>query len=257
LRNSQVSQCVFVSLGIISFKICRRNFDCSHCDLAQLILDFGPLSQECPERLRMIEHLRLLIQKKEEEIKRKSLQHTSNVIPEWIDENITAERFLHRSHIWVVPLSQRRVRVGLDEFAQLLLEPIMGIQVFCDKSTGMIAWDFCCAGRMVKIPCFLDGRIVDVNIDGLMDPSRIHDDPYGSGWLIDLELERDIDLSQLLRARDARSWIETEMERMRHIGGMVTDGGELMHNPAKGIPEHEWRKLVDMFLIQPTKKNIH
>ena len=251
MENRQNNQCFFVELGIISFKVCRRNFDCSHCDFAQTVLDFGPLSQESPERVRMIEQLRLLIIKRAEEVKRASFMQRSSAVPSLEGIVVPADRLYHRSHIWAQNFSGRHFRLGLDYIAQLLLQTITGIQISTDKNTGRIAWDFCCMGRTVRIPCPLEGKLLEVNMDVLMDPPRIHEDPYERGWLIDLEPLDSTDYNLLLQGDEARGWMVMEMERVRRFDSTVMDGGELAHNPARWVPEQEWRKLVDAFLVQP------
>jgi len=254
--KTKLPQCVFVELGFISFKICRKNFECSHCDFAQTILDFGPLTFESPARVRMVEQLRRCIKTREEKAKRQIDQEESKIMHGLLELDVPKDRYYHRSHIWALPLSNRRFRLGVDELAQLLLQTIMGVQVSSDKSTGFTVWDLSCMGRMVQIPCPLAGKLVDVNTDVLMDPQRIHEDPYDKGWLIDLDVQKEIDSSKLIRGEAARAWMSMEMESVRGFDAAMTDGGELTHNPARWIPEPEWRKLVDTYLIQPTKKNL-
>lgn len=96
--------------------------------------------------------------------------------------------------------------------------------------------------------------MVEVNSDLLIDPPRIHEDPYEKGWLIDLELQEEADFSQLLRGEEARASMAMEMERIRRFHSTIMDGGELVRNPAKWISEQEWRNLLDVFIIQPAKK---
>jgi len=251
MENRQNLQCFFVELGIISFKICRRNFDCSHCDFAQTVLDFGPLSLESPERVRMIEQLRRLILNREEQAKPVLQSRGTVTLPAGPGVDVPVDRLYHPSHVWALEFSPRRLKLGLDCIAQLLLQTITGIQISCDKSTGRIIWDFCCMGRMVQIPCPLEGHLTEVNMDVLMDPPRIHEDPYNKGWLIDLKVKRESDYAHLLKGGEARGWMAMEMERVRGFDATVMDGGELVRNPARWIPEREWKKLVDAFLIQP------
>lgn len=256
MEDRQNTQCFFVELGIITFKICRRNFDCSHCDFAQTVLDFGPLTQESPERVRMIEQLRRHIRTREEEVKRQSYQKRISPMPAWGGMWTPIDRFYHPSHIWVVDSSARRLRLGLDCIAQLLLQPITTIQIRSDNSTGKITWDFSCMGRRVQIPCPVEGSLAEVNVDVIMDPPRIHEDPYEMGWLMDIELQGKADYTQLFQGEEARGWMAMEMERIRRFDVTVMDGGELTRNPAKWIPEPEWRKLIETFLIQPAKAKL-
>jgi glycine cleavage system H protein len=251
MENRQNTQCFFVELGIISFKVCRKNFDCSHCDFAQTVLDFGPLNLESPERVRMIEQLRRLIRNREKEANPALQLHAAGTMPRGGGMDIPKDRFYHPSHIWALDSSPRQLRLGLDWIAQLLLQTITGIQISCDKSTGRIIWDFCCMGRMVQIPCPLEGHLTEVNMDVLMDPPRIHEDPYGKGWLIDLQVKKESDYAHLPKGEEARGWMAMEMERVRRFDATVMDGGDLVRNPARWIPEREWKRLVDTFLVQP------
>ncbi len=145
MKSRQNPQCIFEKSRIISFKIFRKNFNCSQCEFAQTILNFSPLTKEPPERARMIKQLRNVIKNREEEAILKACQQGANMMTSWCDMNIPRDRFYHHAHVWFLPLSTRRFRLGLHEIAQLLLQAITGIQVSSDKSRGelhgtFVAW---------------------------------------------------------------------------------------------------------------------
>ena len=85
--------CVWMTAGIVAYKICDRDFECERCPL-----DAGLCVRQ----------------------PRRSLRETD---PRIRVESLAfpADRSYHRSHTWARPFEQRRVRSGIDAFAAYLL----------------------------------------------------------------------------------------------------------------------------------------
>lgn len=111
------------------------------------------------------------------------------------------------SHAWVSPSGPVRVRVGLDPLGvettgtlvQLLL-PLVGERVHRGGGAGTVE-----AAKFVgPLPCPVTGSVAAVNVAVAADPGLVERDPYGEGWLFDIDVD-DLagDLAGLLVGEEA------------------------------------------------------
>ncbi len=114
-------------------------------------------------------------------------------------------------HEWVLPLESEgapRVRIGITDYAQDALGDI----VFIDLPTvgdRVTAGDPCGELESTKSVSELfapvSGTVLATN-EGLTDaPEVVNSDPYGEGWLLDIEPEQPEDVDELLEADAYRS----------------------------------------------------
>ena len=93
-------------------------------------------------------------------------------------------------HEWV-RLGEGRVRVGITDYAQ----DALGDVVFVDLpevgkvvASGEVLGEVESTKSVSEVYAPVAGRVVGVN-DALADaPERLNQDPYGEGWLCDIEL---------------------------------------------------------------------
>ncbi|ENX3947743.1 glycine cleavage system protein GcvH [Photobacterium damselae] len=117
-------------------------------------------------------------------------------------------KFTH-SHEWVRDEGNGIYTIGITEHAQSLL----GDMVFIDLpelEDELEAGDDCAVVESVKsasdIYAPLTGVVVAINEDLDGAPGLVNSDPYGDGWLFQLQVEDDIELGELL---DGEDYLET------------------------------------------------
>ncbi len=113
-------------------------------------------------------------------------------------------KFTH-SHEWVRDEGNGIYTIGITEHAQSLL----GDMVFIDLpelEDELEAGDDCAVVESVKsasdIYAPLTGVVVAINEDLDGAPGLVNSDPYGDGWLFQLQVEDDIELGELLDGED-------------------------------------------------------
>ncbi len=94
-----------------------------------------------------------------------------------------------REHLWV-DIQGRRVRFGITDHAQRELEDIVHVEL-PEKGKEVARGEIVCTIESVKstsdLSTPLSGTVSRVN-DRLRDaPEAINQDPYGEGWLFELE----------------------------------------------------------------------
>lgn len=106
--------------------------------------------------------------------------------------NIPAELQYTKEHEWVAATStDLRVRMGITDYAQGALGDIVYVQmpkigeaVTADKVCGEVE----STKSVSEIFAPVTGKVVAVNEELVSAPELINSDPYGSGWLIEIEV---------------------------------------------------------------------
>jgi glycine cleavage system H protein len=98
-----------------------------------------------------------------------------------------------KEHEWVAATSEPlRFRMGITDFAQGALGDIVYVQspkvgetVVADKVCGEVE----STKSVSEIFAPLTGTVVAVNDDLASAPETINSDPYGAGWMVEIEVE--------------------------------------------------------------------
>ena len=122
--------------------------------------------------------------------------------------NIPSHLQYTESHEWVSAEDNGNARIGISDHAQEALGDLVFVElpvVGDEISQG----DPCAVVESVKaasdIYAPVSGRVVAINEDLESDPALINADPYGDGWLFELEL---IDSEELDDMKDAEAYKE-------------------------------------------------
>jgi glycine cleavage system H protein len=154
--------------------------------------------------------------------------------------------FLDRGHAWAKLSSAGPVRVGLDDFAQRFIGRIDGVDLPEPGRTvrrGEPLFSVRQGDRTATFRAPVDGVVRSVN-GGLREyPGHLKEDPYGHGWIAEIEAaDLKTAVSPLRIARTATGWIREEVLKLRElaVGGAAAatatlpDGGL----PSAGLLEH-------------------
>lgn len=106
-------------------------------------------------------------------------------------------------HEWVRPGNESIVRVGVTEYAAEQLGDIVYVQL-PEVGESVAAGDACGELESTKSTSDLlapvTGVIAGVNANVAETPEVINTDPYGDGWLFEVEVGTDEDLADLMDA---------------------------------------------------------
>ena len=164
----------------------------------------------------------------------------------------------HSGHAWAAKETRNVVRIGLDDFAARLLGKIEQLDVPARGRwlrQGEKGWTLTRGGHRFEMLSPIEGEVVDVNLEVLKDPSVIHKDPYGVGWLVAVNSPAaDSNLKNLLRGRPAQRWMEESVATLHtHLspstGVHLQDGGHAISDLLSVLPEERWEEVVrELFL---------
>lgn len=171
-----------------------------------------------------------------------------------------SETYYSPAHAWLRARAGQ-LRVGLDDLAGRLLNRVSQVTL-PDVGTYVKAGDTLLTlgtgARGVIIPSPVDGTITRVNSRLEEQPQAIVDDPYGRGWIVELQPANDA-FRSLRRNDEARTWMSGEATRLtlalEHATGILAaDGGDLTVPTHLLIGDEQRVRLEQQFLeVRPAK----
>ena len=110
-------------------------------------------------------------------------------------------------HEWV-KLEGNIATIGITDFAQSELGDIIFLEfpnIDEHFSSGDIFGTIEAVKTVSDMYMPLTGKVIDINEDLNDSPEQVNDDPYENGWMVKIQIEDNIDKSELL---DSQSYTE-------------------------------------------------
>ncbi|MCX2713359.1 glycine cleavage system protein GcvH [Mycolicibacterium sp. J2] len=112
-------------------------------------------------------------------------------------------------HEWVQRTGERTVRVGITDYAQAALGDVVFVQlpdVGAEVTAGESFGEVESTKSLSDLYAPLTAKVVAVNGELEGSPELVNSDPYGDGWLIELELDAAALASGLAELLDADAY---------------------------------------------------
>ncbi|MCL5021122.1 MAG: glycine cleavage system protein H, partial [Bacteroidetes bacterium] len=180
--------CIWVDAGLISYKLCDRNFGCDECPFDMVMRQkSGPAS--VTNQIEKIEPDKVLpeerpIAKYESvtDLLNGFLAAPSSVL-------LPGDRMYSRSHTWLREIRTGVFRIGVDHYAAHFIEHLSGLAVqqvgTSLKAGDPLAW-VTSDGGTVALLSPLSGRIVNTNSVVRDSPHAAAANPYDQGWVTEI-----------------------------------------------------------------------
>ena len=155
--------CVWMSAGLLTYKLCDRDFQCDRCPLDSALRGNGSRSLGC-QSLRT---------------------------PDVSSADFPSDRHYSRGHAWVQQAESGRAywRFGLDAFAAAIMGHCRQV-TWRDSQGPFVPGDPVCAVDfglgVISIGIPVSCQQFAVNPRLLADPDQLVEDPYGDGWMAEL-----------------------------------------------------------------------
>jgi glycine cleavage system H protein len=158
---------------------------------------------------------------------------------------------LHPGHAWARVEADGLVTVGIDDFAQRLVDPE---KVVLPKAGDRVLQGqpaFAVGDQVVTVPMLapVGGEVVAVNALAAERPEALRD-PYGAGWLFKVKVP---DLAsqarRLLQGEPVRQYLERAAEALAlrlepELGHVLQDGGTPVHGIARALAGDGWASMA-------------
>jgi glycine cleavage system H protein len=126
---------------------------------------------------------------------------------------IPAELYYTEEHEWVQRTGDDTVRVGITDYAQSALGDVVFVQlpdVGSDVTAGESFGEVESTKSVSDLYAPVSAKVVAINGDLEGSPQLVNSDPYGEGWLVDLQVDAaslDAGLQGLLDANGYRATV--------------------------------------------------
>ena len=231
--------CVWMRAGVLSYKLCDRDFDCEHCLLDTALHGGGDGAGATWSR------------------------------GDWGPSGyrlFPQDRHFSPSHTWVLDNGASSVRIGVDALVTWLVSEVTAVELPAVDTwleRGDVAATLFAKGGKLKVPAPVAGRIAARNEVALGCPELVVSAPYGAGWLVDLALEparRGKQTTQLLCGPDMEKLSRVHLHnfhrrtdallaaRPARVGPTLADGGNENSDPRAMLGAPRYLRLVQELL---------
>lgn len=232
---SHAEPCIWMAAGLVSYKLCDREFDCSRCPLDSALRGDG------------------------------LARHEVTLLPDdgRRSQGFPDDRRYAAGHTWVATgcrAGDPTVRIGLDGFAAALLPRPVRLNIEegpRELECGDIVCDIELPEGTLPIAVPIGGRLERAN-DALRErPGLIVDSPYHDGWLVELVPSMDsAAFDALLDAAAAREQTELHLRHFRRriglqlladtasVGPCMADGGEALTSLSEILGGRQYLRIL-------------
>lgn len=122
--------------------------------------------------------------------------------------NIPDQLRYTKEHEWVSEVSTNRYRVGITDYAQVALGDIVYIQLPKlgeEIGAGKVCGEVESTKSVSEIYAPLSGKVILINDSLGSAPEVLNKEPYGEGWIFEVEISTPSELESLLSAGDYAS----------------------------------------------------
>jgi glycine cleavage system H protein len=123
---------------------------------------------------------------------------------------VPADLLYSSDHEWVA-LSGTRARIGITDYAQEALGDVVYVQVPTVGATVAAGGSFSeveSTKSVSDIYAPVSGTVVAVNESLAKDPETLNSDPYGTGWICEIEMSNSDEVDTLLDAAGYQALID-------------------------------------------------
>lgn len=231
-------RCIWMDAGVISYKLCDRNFECEGCPFDVALRKMRPDSEH--GRTARTTDAGDGVNNTDEGPRRNLPTYVITSCLEQADvRSLPHDRAYHSGHTWAQERQGGAVRTGLDHIGAALLGTIPGVVLPSAGSRvsahAPFAWIVQHEGTLA-LHAPVSGRVSLANAALLERPQHLADDPYDLGWIAEIIPDSSQHPPCLKSAEEIAQRYEHEIEALRldlvkiieetpRVGATMFDGG--------------------------------
>ncbi len=223
-------RCLWMTAGVVSYKLCPFNYNCEHCSF-----DKGIRHSYTKDNISLA---------KLEIDKQANLSNEFNDTDSFFTfsaPDVQDEYNFHLNHVWARPLDDQKWEIGIDKLLSYVLPPPISININKDNRHiqqneifGKIVTDV----GTICLVAPISGTVVSQNPDIGTHPQLLQEDPLGKGWLAQIECKDDsTELTEAYSGFEAKRFMQKEIGHLSHVlknhgietnkvDGTLPDGGK-------------------------------
>jgi glycine cleavage system H lipoate-binding protein len=216
------NRCIWMTAGVISFKLCPLEYDCEHCDFDE-VMRSQVKSKRDRSRARRDKSG---VSATSESVSASSLEPAKSLFFTFSAGKVDEELYLHPSHVWLRRVAHQKWRLGIGRLLAYVLPPPVEVQLY-DSNTRVMQHQL--FGKL--------GTLTRINPRVLQQPELVQQDPEREGWLAEIDRSpKDSELESLYVGPAAERFLEEEAQHLNfllkhrgiavdNIGDTLPDGG--------------------------------
>ena len=239
LIPEEEKRCVWMTTGLISYKLCARDYRCESCMFDQVMRNEAAAEDSRQEA---------------------GTGEELSSVPE-ASLHLRWSLFYHPGHCWVKVEDPENVRIGIDDVLTRLMVRLKAVVL--PQAGEMIRQGECCAHiiqehHIMPVIAPLTGTIQLVNKRLQKEPELIMSDPWDEGWMVTVKpatLEHD--LRNLLFGKKALAWYQQKHQELtaagtamlqhssNDLGPTLQDGGVKINSLAELLSAEQYYQIID------------
>ncbi len=244
--------CIWMDAGVVGYKLCDRNLQCDHCPFdesmrrpshtASADASSSPRSESCGTTVGSIS------------------DRVTALVNSIAPGEYPGDRLYHNGHLWVKPMMESIVAIGIDHLAVSILGSLASIVLPSRQSRIIHRMPWCWLIHhegAISLPSPVHGVIVETNSRLLEHPELLVQDPYGDGWLVHTQVDTSASEGQTLfaspehRMRGQRELVALRtrvlqsLSKAPTVGQTLYDGGQPAETLASMLGGRSFFKLIE------------
>jgi glycine cleavage system H protein len=240
LIPEEEKQCVWMTTGLIAYKLCTRDFRCEECDFDRVMRNESVAGSGSDFRGSVV-----------------CAEGEAAGPARQMHESL----FYHRHHCWAKVEDPDQVRIGIDGILAHLVGTVKAVVLPRkdeEVQQGQCFSHLIHERHIVPLISPLTGSVGSVNTELKKHPSLVGSDPWQGGWLVTIKphsLEHD--LQTLLFGTRAREWYQKREHeviaahaalrnrREINLGPTMQDGGERITSLAAALTSEQYYQILE------------
>jgi glycine cleavage system H lipoate-binding protein len=260
VRGFQVveDECIWMKAGIVNFRKCDNNFDCSTCPfdkgMQKAMAEIEARDETMAGTPQWVDSLRKTyagnarpcrhaLTGRIDAPKICTMSYECYHCPfdqslddvDFIEDSVTPSYrlasgykmadgyYYHMGHSWTRFDHGGRVRIGLDDFLVKvfgLAESLVLPPLGAELNQNQVGWKFSRENHEAAVLAPVSGTVLAVNHKAMEHPDITYEDPYNEGWLCILEPDMPKrNLKGLYFGKESSQWMEQEAQRLMGLMG--------------------------------------
>jgi glycine cleavage system H protein len=239
LIPEEEKRCVWMTTGLISYKLCARDYRCESCMFDQVMRNEAAAEDSRQEA---------------------GTGEELSSVPD-ASLHLRWSLFYHPGHCWVKVEDPENVRIGIDDVLTRLMVRLKAVVL--PQEGEMIRQGECCAHiiqehHIIPVIAPLTGTIQLINKRLQKEPELIMSDPWDEGWMVTVKpatLEHD--LRNLLFGKKALAWYQQKHQELtaagtamlqhssNDLGPTLQDGGVKINSLAELLSAEQYYQIID------------
>ncbi len=234
-------QCVWMTSGLISYKLCTRDYRCEECIFDQVLRN-----EAAADAAALPPH---------------GAAAAASSSPPDQTQTAQAALFYHSGHCWARVEDADQVHIGIDGILARIVSPIKAVvlpQAGEAVEQGQSFAHIIQQKHIVELASPLTGTILSVNQKLKSSPQAVADDHLGQGWLVTIRPDNlEHDLKSLMFGKKALQWYQQKEHAIAaartellsshepELGTTLHDGGEMVASLANTLGTEQYEEMLE------------